>query len=72
MLKITFDVYLFFAGQRALGTETGWNQIQPTARAFGDPILFTDRGWPPNTGMPASLGTGRTFASQLEGLTPAG
>jgi PKD repeat protein len=31
-----------------------------TPRAFGDPILFTD---------PA---TGRTFVSQLEGLTPAG
>src|SRR5205807_3093820 len=29
-------------------------------RAFGDPILFTDHD------------TGRTFVSQLEGLTPAG
>jgi len=31
-----------------------------TTRAFGDPILFTDRM------------TGRTWVSQLEGLTPAG
>src|SRR5438046_6778547 len=31
-----------------------------TPRAAGDPILFTDHA------------TGRTFASQLEGLTPAG
>src|SRR6059036_1832438 len=31
-----------------------------TPRVFGDPILFTDHG------------TGRTFVSQLEGLTPAG
>jgi PKD repeat protein len=31
-----------------------------TPRAFGDPILFTDHD------------TGRTFVSQLEGLTPAG
>jgi hypothetical protein len=31
-----------------------------SARAFGDPILFTDHD------------TGRTFVSQLEGLTPAG
>ncbi|HYR22719.1 MAG TPA: choice-of-anchor Q domain-containing protein [Chthoniobacterales bacterium] len=31
-----------------------------TPRAFGDPILFTDHD------------TGRTFACQLEGLTPAG
>jgi PKD repeat protein len=41
-------------------------------RAFGDPIMFTDHGWPASPGMPASLGTGRTFVSQLEGLTPAG
>ena len=53
-----------------------WNQkplsIAATTRAAGDPILFTDRGWPAYPGMPEYLGTGRTFVSQLEGLTPAG
>jgi hypothetical protein len=34
--------------------------LASTPRAFGDPILFTDHD------------TGRTFVSQLEGLTPAG
>lgn len=34
--------------------------LPASARAFGDPILFTDHL------------TGRTFVSQLEGLTPAG
>jgi hypothetical protein len=34
--------------------------LAATPRAFGDPILFTDHD------------TGRTFVSQLEGLTPAG
>jgi len=41
-----------------------WEQkpvtLPSTTRVFGDPILFTDRT------------TGRTFVSQLEGLTPAG
>jgi hypothetical protein len=42
-----------------------WEHTAPmplvgSVRAFGDPILFTDRE------------TGRTFFSQLEGLTPAG
>ncbi|MEY2507144.1 MAG: hypothetical protein QOH01_1473 [Verrucomicrobiota bacterium] len=35
-------------------------QLAATPRAAGDPILFTDHD------------TGRTFVSQLEGLTPAG
>ncbi len=46
--------------------------IAATTRAAGDPILFTDRGWPAYSGTPENLGTGRTFVSQLEGLTPAG
>jgi hypothetical protein len=69
MLKITFD-------DCPSPANATWDQkavtLPATTRAFGDPILFTDRGWPAYTGMPASLGTGRTFVSQLEGLTPAG
>jgi fibronectin type III domain protein/dockerin type I repeat protein len=57
MLKITWDDCSSPAG-------TIWD-TKPlisanTARAFGDPILFTDHD------------TGRTFCGQLEGLTPAG
>ncbi len=69
MLKITFD-------DCPSPANATWDQkpvtLPATTRAFGDPILFTDRGWPAYPGMPASLGTGRTFVSQLEGLTPAG
>ena len=69
MLKITFD-------DCSSPANALWEQkpvtLPATTRAFGDPILFTDRGWPAYPGMPASLGTGRTFVSQLEGLTPAG
>ena len=69
MLKITFD-------DCSSPANAIWEQkpvtLPATTRAFGDPILFTDRGWPAYPGMSASLGTGRTFVSQLEGLTPAG
>ena len=57
MAKVTFND----CQSPALAT---WEQkpvtLPSTTRAFGDPILFTDRT------------TGRTFVSQLEGLTPAG
>src|ERR1700731_4717409 len=57
MLKITFDD----CPPPAAAT---WEEKpllpSPTPRAAGDPILFTDHD------------TGRTFVSQLEGLTPAG
>jgi hypothetical protein len=57
MLKITFD-------DCSSPANATWEQkatlLSSTPRAFGDPILFTDHE------------TGRTFVSQLEGLTPAG
>ena len=57
MLKVTFSD----CASPALAT---WDQkpllSASTPRAAGDPILFTDNV------------TGRTFAAQLEGLTPAG
>src|SRR2546428_9416103 len=57
MVKVTFND----CQSPALAT---WEQkpvvLPSTPRAFGDPILFTDHT------------TGRTFVSQLEGLTPAG
>src|SRR5439155_18913124 len=57
MVKVTFDDCQSPA--RAI-----WEQkpllTANTPRVFGDPILFTDHQ------------TGRTFVSQLEGLTPAG
>jgi hypothetical protein len=57
MLKITFND----SQSPALAT---WEQkpllTANTPRVFGDPILFTDHT------------TGRTFVSQLEGLTPLG
>src|SRR4029077_13549728 len=57
MLKVTWDDCSSPAGIM-------WDQkplvSASTPRAAGDPILFTDRF------------TGRTFACQLEGLTPAG
>ncbi len=57
MLKITFD-------DCSSPADALWEQkpllLASTPRAAGDPILFTD-----------SI-TGRTFVSQLEGLTPAG
>lgn len=69
MLAITFD-------DCSSPANATWDQkpvtLPATTRAFGDPILFTDRGWPAYPGMPAANGTGRTFVSQLEGLTPAG
>ena len=69
MLKITFD-------DCPSPANATWDQkpvtLPATTRGFGDPILFTDHGWPAYPGMPASLGTGRTFVCQLEGLTPAG
>ncbi len=69
MLAITFD-------DCSSPANANWEQkpvtLPATTRAAGDPILFTDRGWPAYSGMAASNGTGRTFVSQLEGLTPAG
>src|SRR5437867_6699862 len=57
MVKVTFND----CQSPALAT---WEQkpvvLPSTPRVFGDPILFTDHT------------TGRTFVSQLEGLTPAG
>jgi len=57
MVRVTFDD----CQSPALAT---WAQkpvtLPSTTRVFGDPILFTDHT------------TGRTFVSQLEGLTPAG
>lgn len=57
MIRVTFND----CQSPALAT---WEQkptlLSNTARVFGDPILFTDHQ------------TGRTFVSQLEGLTPAG
>jgi len=69
MLRITFD-------DCSSPANALWEQkavtLPATTRVFGDPILFTDRGWAAGPGTPGSLGTGRTFVSQLEGLTPAG
>jgi hypothetical protein len=69
MLRITFD-------DCSSPANAVWEQkpvtLPATTRVFGDPILFTDRGWAAGPGTPGSLGTGRTFVSQLEGLTPAG
>ncbi|HYC94039.1 MAG TPA: sialidase family protein [Thermoanaerobaculia bacterium] len=57
MLSITFD-------DRTQPAATTWKQVPLVVanapRAFGDPILFTDRD------------TGRTFVSQEMGLTPLG
>jgi hypothetical protein len=69
MLKITFD-------DCSSPANATWEQkpvtLPAATRPFGDPILFTDRGWAPGPGTPGSLGTGRTFVSQLVGLTPGG
>ena len=69
MLRITFD-------DCSSPADALWEQkpvtLPATTRAFGDPILFTDRGWAAGPGTPGALGTGRTFVCQLEGLTPAG
>ena len=57
MVKVTFD-------DCQSPAKVTWEQkpllTANTPRVFGDPILFTDHV------------TGRTFVSQLEGLTPAG
>ena len=57
MLSVTFD-------DRTQPAATTWDQVPLVVanapRAFGDPILFTDRD------------TGRTFVSQEMGLTPLG
>lgn len=69
MLRITFN-------DCSSPANALWEQkpvtLPATTRVFGDPILFTDRGWAAGPGTPGSLGTGRTFVCQLEGLTPAG
>src|SRR5439155_24150977 len=57
MVKVTFD-------DCQSPAKATWEQkpllTANTPRVFGDPILFTDHT------------TGRTFVTQLEGLTPAG
>jgi hypothetical protein len=69
MLKITFD-------DCSSPANALWEQkpvtLPAAPRAAGDPILFTDRGWAAGPGQAASLGTGRTFVSQLIALTPGG